>query len=847
MELKEFLRAVYRHRYMIGVMCLSAVITASVLSFFVAESYQSSTSVLIRPRKSVSIVPKKEELLSFPVSYFTPIKTAAKTYAEILKSRVIAERVITRMKVDKTVESEQQSLWRRGKTRIRSAIGGALILLKYGQVRKESDFERGVREVQEALSVKPTKETYLFEIQAEASTAAWATAVANTAAQVFTEYLAESEKRRIADATKVSQQKIDRAMERLEASKSAVIDFKRRHGIVSIHKETELELQLIAHLKQEWESVNTEIKGASARNTEIKRQLADFERLSKSGAILTDDPLARDLYFELAKKETKLAGLLKRYTPEHRDVKALQAEIDEIRADTQQVFGQNADKAALPNEAAHKSLTAFSTLMSDLVEVETELEELKAESDRLAATIEEKESLIERMPQNEAELARLELVSALNEESYKIVSREHQELVIAARNEGPDIEIVNEAVASLYPVKPIRIFNGMLAGVLSLLFGIGIAVLIEHMNERIRSIEEAETSLGLPVLMTIPRVNWVNGNSARQIEGGHNGFPGEKRGHKRVCAQLPVNVKRYDDFMEFSGVTVNVGMRGMGCYVNGDHRLSPNDKVELSVVLDERSREIATVEGVVLRSHKSPDPSHFSSIAIGFNNVNGALGGMINDILERRGIDFLSALPQHFKEAIRGLRSDLQFLSTKGMTSFVVTSCGPQEGKSAIVSNLALALAEANRKVVVVDGNLRTPNLHNIFGFSNEMGLSSVFSAGAQPYLREYGPGLNVLTSGPPVTDPSAALGSYQMGELLALLKWKFDAVLFDSPPVLAGPDAALLAASVDGTILVLNASTTTKSDSVRAKEILERARGTVVGVVLNNCSDKLASYYSYC
>jgi capsular exopolysaccharide synthesis family protein len=290
----------------------------------------------------------------------------------------------------------------------------------------------------------------------------------------------------------------------------------------------------------------------------------------------------------------------------------------------------------------------------------------------------------------------------------------------------------------------------------------------------------------------------------------------------------------------------NLSSGGLCCYIETRLDFRQDDEVEISFILDDDSGEKAVFEGVVLRSKPAIAGYHFSTTAIQFVNVNDSLTEQIKNRIRHIKSGASYSLPPQFEEPIRGLRSDLIFMNSQGMSSFLITSCGPQEGKSTVVSNLAISLAEINKRVIVIDANLRTPSLHRIWNLSNETGLSRVLSAEEQPFFKNTKSGVSVLTSGPPISDPSALLGSYRMLQLIKSLSEEFDFILFDSPPLLAGPDSSLLASMVHGAIIVLNAGSTTVDDFRRAKQILDRSHAKTLGIVMNNFEDELASYYTW-
>jgi capsular exopolysaccharide synthesis family protein len=191
-------------------------------------------------------------------------------------------------------------------------------------------------------------------------------------------------------------------------------------------------------------------------------------------------------------------------------------------------------------------------------------------------------------------------------------------------------------------------------------------------------------------------------------------------------------------------------------------------------------------------------------------------------------------------EAYRTLRTNLDFASLdQALKTLVVTSAGVGEGKSTTLANLAVVSAQAGRTVILVDADLRRPTLHQVFDLDNETGLTTVMrdeAALASPPLRATGiDGLSVLTSGPLPPNPADLLGSRRMDQVIAALAGQADQVFFDTPPVVAVTDAAVLATKVDGVLLVVSAGKTRREYARTAVQRLEQINARLVGTVLTN------------
>jgi non-specific protein-tyrosine kinase len=199
-------------------------------------------------------------------------------------------------------------------------------------------------------------------------------------------------------------------------------------------------------------------------------------------------------------------------------------------------------------------------------------------------------------------------------------------------------------------------------------------------------------------------------------------------------------------------------------------------------------------------------------------------------------------------EAFRALRTNLMFSSLEHpLTTLLVTSPAPEEGKSTTLANLAVTLAQGGRATIVVDCDLRRPRLHDLFGVPAAPGLSNaILDKVEAPALAPTGlENLSLLPAGDVPPNPADLLGSRRMEAIIANLKSRADFVLFDAPPVIAVTDAALLASKLDGVLLVVSAGHTRREHVQRAKALLEKIHVRIVGTVLTNASlDKSLTAY---
>jgi non-specific protein-tyrosine kinase len=203
-------------------------------------------------------------------------------------------------------------------------------------------------------------------------------------------------------------------------------------------------------------------------------------------------------------------------------------------------------------------------------------------------------------------------------------------------------------------------------------------------------------------------------------------------------------------------------------------------------------------------------------------------------------------------EAYRQLRTNIEFASIdRPVKRLLLTSAGPDEGKSTTVANLAVTMANAGHKVILIDCDLRRPAQHRIFGLRNTTGLTNAFLGREVPIdalpLQQTGiANLWLLPSGPTPPNPADLLDSERMDQVLAKASEQGDYVLLDSPPVVAVTDAAVLSTKVDGVLLVVGAGKVKRDLARKAKAQLEAVKAPVLGVVVNNVPFDASAFDGY-
>lgn len=208
-------------------------------------------------------------------------------------------------------------------------------------------------------------------------------------------------------------------------------------------------------------------------------------------------------------------------------------------------------------------------------------------------------------------------------------------------------------------------------------------------------------------------------------------------------------------------------------------------------------------------------------------------------LLEKINLESIKELNPLMIEAFRNLRTNIEFVtSCNSLKSIVITSTMPKEGKSFSTAMLASAIANTGKKTIIIDCDLRNPNMHKLFKLPNERGLTNYLAGKfmlTDVICKSNIEGLFIITSGTKPPNPTELLSSQNMKALMRTLRNEYDYIIIDTPPVGLVVDAGVLAQITDGTIFVISSGKSDRKKTIKAKEIIRQVGGNIIGVVLNN------------
>lgn len=218
---------------------------------------------------------------------------------------------------------------------------------------------------------------------------------------------------------------------------------------------------------------------------------------------------------------------------------------------------------------------------------------------------------------------------------------------------------------------------------------------------------------------------------------------------------------------------------------------------------------------------------------------------------ERPGLVVVNKPTSVVSEQFRTIRTNIQFsMVDETIRSIVVTSAGPASGKSTVASNLAATFASEDKRILLVDSDLRKPTVHKTFKVRNNDGLTTLLTDKTtdleEVIYSTHTDGLFILTSGAIPPNPAELLSSNRMEEVKQEMLEHFDMVIFDTPPVLAVTDSQVLSTKVDGVLFVIPQGQANKDELHKSKDMLEKVNANILGAVMNRVNKSDDNYYYY-
>ena len=557
--------------------------------------------------------------------------------------------------------------------------------------------------IRNGIMVAPVKNTKIVNISYMSPNPDFAVLVANSVAEAYIEEMLEMRMSFSRYSIAWMTEKAEEEKRKLENSENALQNYMRSHDILTLQDRITIAPEKLTEF-------NSQMIKAETRRKELE---ALYNQITKTGLknaetipAITSDPIFQSMRTQIMTAEQNIEDLSKKYGKKHPAM---------IKAE---------EELKLLHQKKNQEINRI------IASLKNEYELARANESSLRSAVSSTRSEAINLNEKYVQYGVLAREAETNKQLYDALMKGVKEQSVTGELQNVRIWVVEKAKKPGAPVKPKKLMNVLLGLVVGLFGGVGLAFFFEYLDNTIKSPEEIEAKLGLPVLGIVPVMEPTEEN----------------------------------------------------------------------------------IEEIIMK-----DPQNVIS------------------------------------ESYKTLRTAIMLSSAnRPPKNILITSMGPEEGKTVTSVNLSLTIARSGYSVLLIDADLRKPRVHTIFGLNNLSGLST-FLAGAtndiETVFKQPATNLTVIPSGPPPPNPSELLGSARMNELMRILNDQFDVIIWDSPPLMTVTDSLMLSKILDGTIIVARAGKTTYEVVRRGIRTLQGTRtgdikSHVLGIVINALDIKKSDYY---
>ncbi|MBI1745032.1 MAG: polysaccharide biosynthesis tyrosine autokinase [Acidobacteria bacterium] len=716
-RLRHYVQVVLRRRWVILTVLASSVILTLLSALKETHVYKASATIQVNLEKA-KILPYQE--VSDPSPYMASEKYI-QTQCSVLQSRSLASRVIRQLNLTKNpafIKPENPTILETSRQKVLGLFSVAAEKESTGSPANEPEatYSPYTEKLLGNLEIVPSvQRSQIIQINYNSDNPALAATISNAVAREFIQLNLENQYQATQQAMTFLSKQITEMKGKVESADEALLKYARAYDLsLPSDKEKTSPQQELTNLKVALSEANAERIRKESQYQVVRKASPDevLPTVSKT-------PKMSSLEEKLAELKQREEGLNRRFQkgwPELIQVAAQRTELErQLREERQKVL---------------------QTIQRDYAEV-VERENMFKQA------AEKQQGLVMRMQEHAIQYNILKRDVEINRQLLESMLQRLKEAAVSSSLSASNITILDLADPPKTPFKPnkkLKVMYGLLIG---LFLGLGVAVAMDKLDDTIKTPEEVNYFVRVPVLGVIPS-RFASGGNGRM---------------------LPIK--------------------------------SAADKA-----------------------------TALAMYTIAFADTKSLIS-----------------------EAFRAVRTNM-LLSNSDNPPRIVLVTSPQlgDGKTSLSHNIAITLAQINRKVALLDCDLRKPRIHKTFELDNSLGMSSYLSGEADLSACIQGtriPKLHVIPSGPLPPNPAELLTSERMNQGLEQLSKLFDYVIIDSPPLLLVTDGYILSSIVDGVILVVRADKVPKELLQRTKQNLEEVNANVLGVVLNNV-DTRAGRYGY-
>lgn len=505
-SLQEYIQIIRKRKWTIFWVLVIAILIVSLANYIMTPVYKASTTVLLSEKSSAGQLFGNPEMdLMFGGS------NNIETQVEIIKSRTIASEVVKKLPSDIFQQVEEENFQKRKDElrwlinildflRLKGFVSNMLGVDSTGNPEPEEQLteEKKIKKVMNSISVNLVKNTKIIEISTENIHPKLAADIANKTAQVYVEQSRNINRTQASEAKKFIEEQLSAQEKELKSIEEEKLAFKQRENILYLDEETKLNIEQLSNFQAQKLEIDTQLVESKARLAEIKKQLEEQTKTVVSSQTITANPVVQQLQSKLTDLQIQLPALKEKYSEKSPQVTEVEIQIKQIENEISQKV------AEIVGSTVSTVNPIYQSLLSQMVTLETNMISLETKSNSISEIVTQYENRLEELPEKEIQLARLERAVRVAENIYLTLLESYQEARISEAMELGDIRVVDAALVPDNPIKPRKMLNLAIGGVLGLMLGIMLVFFLEFLDHSFKSREDVEQYLELPVLGTIP-------------------------------------------------------------------------------------------------------------------------------------------------------------------------------------------------------------------------------------------------------------------------------------------------------------------------------------------------------
>ena len=479
-SLQELWQTIWKRAWLVVGLTVCAMIVAYFASSAMTPIYEAETSFMVKTKGGNLVLPIEDLGLMGTGANMT------RNYVEVLKSRTVLDRALDRV----GLEPEHDPV--------------------------------DAAEVRQAITAQVIAQTDAIRVKVQLADRRLAADLANALVDVLIEHNRDMNQSATRTAREYLADQLEVSTIQLRGAEERMLALKAGKRILEPSAEAQAQIKRVVDLETKKAEAEVSLGETKARLSKIREQLGGMTDTVVSSQTVVEDPVVAGYRTRLADLEIKLAAAREKYTEQHPEVVKITAEMAEVKASLNSAVAKVVGtQVSSPNPMREQ-------LLKQVVEAETQMASARAQVDALAKLIATEEARLGTLPQKELDLARVTRDLDVAQQIYIMLRTRYEEMRITEQMQTSDIWRIDPAAIPTSPVKPRKLLNTAVAGVLGVFVGVGMAFVMEFADTSMKSAEDVEAVLGLPILGAIPRHVGPGVESVTEDPGYYRARPGKR-------------------------------------------------------------------------------------------------------------------------------------------------------------------------------------------------------------------------------------------------------------------------------------------------------------------------------